>query len=1100
MMRKDFFFGLSLLLGMVAFPLLAQQAVLYTGSDWCDADVALRQIWEQPSFRAEAGMQLAIVDEPEVVTDAVKAEWEAMKGIRFELENYPGVAVFDAEGRCVLLRQGLAWDTSKEDLIAVVREGEARAEQVHQLLAQETVEGAAAAIQLLQPEFDLRRSRQENVLKVAWDQLKRLDPKDESGVVAALNFNPLETIYQVHTFAEKKDYAAGEAYIAQLLSPVAQARLTVNQRQGLRLHTYVLYRNVEERREQNIALLREVVEMDPTTHFGQGALGRLKHIGAVKEVPSCRPEPVALKPRKELDAQAAQAIAVSVNKANLTNPVFSYAKAVLKPETLATIRQREGGAAFLKAFFSDRTWMEDFFGSGPAKPSWDTCLLMLDELAWQVPLTNRALKKWATAAALNASESNRDAVLRLFVTFVEVRARKLLARGAEDLPVGMLRYVLTPAQVTAEELAWLAKTHNVPPRAYSGVCWYAPYRTFNFFGDSVQGPHYYVSWEHVYNRREAARKVGGVCGALSYYGSLAAKAHGLPSTPGGQPAHCAYPFFVPSENYWWICYNVHPYTGAHYQMWHYSFDYLPLAADTFFAEKRLETLRLFWQAEVKRLRKYPQPEISPMTCRIYPNWKAKTLPAANQMPELLRVDEGVTTFDVNQAGNGIRDYVVLVWEGTIKVPKTCQVELSLTSDDGSELILDGKQVIDNNGSHGMVNKAANLTLTAGEHPFTLRYFNYDGGRGLDFKVTARYPYDAKVMAGYAQALKHAPGSYDILDAWEKELTLALDVPITAWEAFIEAAAQGLAAHPRPAWDLLSRHALSLVGQVRGKDALAKLMARLHGVIRQDDRLVSEFCDFSAVLDNLAKLLETDEQRFTFFRGALAGQVGTKDAFGIVMHWGGKHFLGQAEQAKRYVAIVGEVLREAGDSADVGKFVDGAIREAANAGNLTAFQSLNDLREALVKGTPRKALDLSFTQAPLLSDKGLLRLSTTSNWDQPGNYRAVIDGKEAVGNFHTASESAPWVEVELPGMAEVSAVYIENVHTQNNGRAVPFKVEVSEDAKRWKQVAKADRSQDEWKLTFAPVKGRFVRVTWTGGEGKKTFLHFRKVTVHGKKLY
>jgi hypothetical protein len=162
--------------------------------------------------------------------------------------------------------------------------------------------------------------------------------------------------------------------------------------------------------------------------------------------------------------------------------------------------------------------------------------------------------------------------------------------------------------------------------------------------------------------------------------------------------------------------------------------------------------------------------------------------------------------------------------------------------------------------------------------------------------------------------------------------------------------------------------------------------------------------------------------------------------------------------------------------------------------------LNDLREALVKGTPRKALDLSFTQAPLLSDKGLLRLSTTSNWDQPGNYRAIIDGKEAVGNFHTASESAPWVEVELPGMAEVSAVYIENVHTQNNGRAVPFKVEVSEDAKRWKQVAQADKSQDEWKLTFAPVKGRFVRVTWTGGEGKKTFLHFRKVTVHGKKLY
>lgn len=1099
-MRKDLFFGLSLVLGMFAFPLLAQRAVLYTGSDWCDADVALRKIWEQPSFRKEAGMQLAIVDEPEVVTDAVKAEWEALKAIRFELENYPGVAVFDADGRCVLLRQGLTWDTSKEDLIALLREGEACAEQIHELLAQETVEGAAAAIQLLQPMFDLRRSRQENVLKVAWDQLKRLDPKDESGVVAALNFNPLETIYQVHTFAEQKDYAAGEKYIAQLLSPAAQARLTVNQRQGLRLHTYVLYRDVEERKEQNIALLREVVEMDPTTHFGQGALGRLKQIGVVKEVASCRPEQVALKPRRVLDAQAAHAIPERVNKVNLTNPVFSYAKTILKPETLQTIRQREGGAAFLEAFFSDRMWMEDFFGSGPAKPSWDACLLMLDELAWQVPLRNRALKKWATAAALNAGEGAHDALLRLFVTFVDIRARKLLVRGVEELPVGMMRYVLTPAQVTAEELAWLAKTHNVPPRSYSGVCWYAPYRTFNFFGDTIQGPRYYVPWDHVYNRREASRKVGGVCGSLSYYGSLAAKAHGLPSSPGGQPAHCAYSLFVPSQNYWWLCYNVNPYTGSHYQMWHYSFDYLPLAADTFLAKQRREALRQFWQVETKRLRKCPQPVLSPMTCRIYPNWKGRRLPAADQMPELLRVDEGVTTIDVAQAGDAIREQVVLVWDGKIQVPKTCEVRIDLASDDGSELLVDGKQVIDNDGCHGMVNKTVNLTLTEGEHPFTLRYFNSAGGRGLDFKVTAHYPYDAEMMGGYARALKYAPGSYDILDAWEKALARAGEVPITEWERFIEAAAQGLASHPRPAWDLLSRHALPEVGKVRGKGALAELMARLHGVIRQDDRPVAEFCNFSAVLDNLVKLLENDAQRLTFFRGALAGQVGTKDAFGIVMRWGGKHFLEQPELAKRYVAIVGDVLREAGDSADVGKFIDSAIREAANAGNLTAFHSLNDLREVLMKVGPRKALDLSFTQAPILSDKGLLRLSTTSNWDQPGNYRAIIDDKEAAGNFHTASESAPWAEVELPGMAEIGAVYIENIHTRNNGRAVPFKVEVSEDATHWKQVAEAKQSQEEWKLTFTPVKGRFVRVTWVGDEGKKTFLHFRKMTVHGKKLY
>jgi hypothetical protein len=265
--------------------------------------------------------------------------------------------------------------------------------------------------------------------------------------------------------------------------------------------------------------------------------------------------------------------------------------------------------------------------------------------------------------------------------------------------------------------------------------------------------------------------------------------------------------------------------------------------------------------------------------------------------------------------------------------------------------------------------------------------------------------------------------------------------------------------------------------------------------------VDEFCNFAAILNAQAEMLTTDEQRLVLFRGALTGQVGTKDAFGIVMRWGGNRFLKDDKLAKRYVDMVGEVLAKQGTNTDMGKFVDGAIREATTAGNLSAFHGLTDLKEAFSKPTARKPRDLSFTTSPILSDKGLLRLSTTSQWDQPGNYRAVIDGLEANGNFHTASETAPWAEVELPGMAMVDAVFIENIHSQNSFRAVPFKVEVSEDAKKWTQVATVDKLQDEWKFTFAPQKARFVRVTWTGGEnGNKTFLHFRKFTVHGKKLY
>jgi hypothetical protein len=497
----------------------------------------------------------------------------------------------------------------------------------------------------------------------------------------------------------------------------------------------------------------------------------------------------------------------------------------------------------------------------------------------------------------------------------------------------------------------------------------------------------------------------------------------------------------------------------------------------------------------------PQAERSVMTCKSYVNWKGVALPRKDAKLPIHRMDEGVTTFDINQAGEAYRENVVLVWDGEFTFKRSTDIRITLTSDDGSDLTLTGQKVVDNDGRHGMIKKIVEAKVTAGVHPFTLRYFNFNGGRGFEFDIRALYPYSDVYAAAYAQAAKLAPASYDILNTWETWLSQAQDVPVTAWESFAAVAAKSLSAHPRPAWDLISRNALPAIDKAYGKNKLALWIARLHRVIRQDNRPVDEFCNFAAILNAQAEMLTTDEQRLVLFRGALTGQVGTKDAFGIVMRWGGNRFLKDEKLAKRYVDMVGEVLAKQGTNTDMGKFVDGAIREATTAGNLSAFHGLTDLKEAFSKPTARKPRDLSFTTSPILSDKGLLRLSTTSQWDQPGNYRAVIDGLEANGNFHTASETAPWAEVELPGMAMVDAVFIENIHSQNSFRAVPFKVEVSEDAKKWTQVATVDKLQDEWKFTFAPQKARFVRVTWTGGEnGNKTFLHFRKFTVHGKKLY
>lgn len=47
------------------------------------------------------------VDEPEVVTDAVRAKWQEPQAWRLEVANLPTFAYFDAAGRCAYLREGL---------------------------------------------------------------------------------------------------------------------------------------------------------------------------------------------------------------------------------------------------------------------------------------------------------------------------------------------------------------------------------------------------------------------------------------------------------------------------------------------------------------------------------------------------------------------------------------------------------------------------------------------------------------------------------------------------------------------------------------------------------------------------------------------------------------------------------------------------------------------------------------------------------------------------------------------------------------------------------------------------------------------------------
>lgn len=77
-----------------------------------------------------------------------------------------------------------------------------------------------------------------------------------------------------------------------------------------------------------------------------------------------------------------------------------------------------------------------------------------------------------------------------------------------------------------------------------------------------------------------------------------------------------------------------------------------------------------------------------------------------------------------------RDQFALKFKGMIVAPKSGKYTFSIASDDGSRIYLNNKLLVNNDGLHGMVEKSANVDLTAGPHALIVTYFDNGGGDGL----------------------------------------------------------------------------------------------------------------------------------------------------------------------------------------------------------------------------------------------------------------------------------------------------------------------------------------------------------------------------------
>ena len=151
----------------------------------------------------------------------------------------------------------------------------------------------------------------------------------------------------------------------------------------------------------------------------------------------------------------------------------------------------------------------------------------------------------ACALELRAKDRNEGWMKSRYEYFRDHYNEGLLNLCYDDLATWERRFLARGAQYTSwtapEALQYLRERICWPRAEYTGACWQAPYRSFNCFGDTVQGWLYYHPFRGAYRcDPEMAINVGGVCGALSNTGASAAIANGIPALTMGEPGHCAY--------------------------------------------------------------------------------------------------------------------------------------------------------------------------------------------------------------------------------------------------------------------------------------------------------------------------------------------------------------------------------------------------------------------------------------------------------------------------------------------------------------------------------------------------------------------------------
>jgi len=114
--------------------------------------------------------------------------------------------------------------------------------------------------------------------------------------------------------------------------------------------------------------------------------------------------------------------------------------------------------------------------------------------------------------------------------------------------------------------------------------------------------------------------------------------------------------------------------------------------------------------------------------------------ASARKPDVRRVDSNINFASTLEAfpGTQLKDNFYVRWTGVINIPRDEHYKFYLESDDGSRLFIDGKQVVDNGGTHAMTEVSGEAQLKAGEHEIKAEFFDAEEEAGCILSWSSAY--------------------------------------------------------------------------------------------------------------------------------------------------------------------------------------------------------------------------------------------------------------------------------------------------------------------------------------------------------------------------